>query len=77
MNNLLKDNVIASVSSQTSAGDAGNPAVRPGPKAEFLKRRPAVVVDEHTVEIDSDSGEGAQKASQTFGSLCAKMGNGA
>ncbi|MFQ5653852.1 MAG: 2-oxoacid:acceptor oxidoreductase family protein [Planctomycetota bacterium] len=31
---------------------------------------------EHIVEIVSDSGEGAQKAGQTFGTVCAKMGNG-
>jgi 2-oxoglutarate ferredoxin oxidoreductase subunit alpha len=30
-----------------------------------------------TVEIVSDSGEGAQKCGQIFGSVCAKMGNGA
>lgn len=34
------------------------------------------VLDEHIVEIVSDSGEGAQKAGETFGTLCAKMGNG-
>ena len=33
-------------------------------------------VDEHIVEIVSDSGEGAQKAGQTFGMVSAKMGNG-
>jgi 2-oxoglutarate ferredoxin oxidoreductase subunit alpha len=33
-------------------------------------------VDEHIVEIVSDSGEGAQKAGQTFGSVSARMGNG-
>jgi len=33
-------------------------------------------VDEHIVEIVSDSGEGAQKAGQTFGQISAKMGNG-
>jgi 2-oxoglutarate ferredoxin oxidoreductase subunit alpha len=33
-------------------------------------------VDEHIVEIVSDSGEGAQKAGQSFGSVSAKMGNG-
>jgi 2-oxoglutarate ferredoxin oxidoreductase subunit alpha len=32
---------------------------------------------ETTVEIVSDSGEGAQKCGQIFGSVCAKMGNGA
>jgi 2-oxoglutarate ferredoxin oxidoreductase subunit alpha len=34
------------------------------------------VIHEHIVEIVSDSGEGAQKAGQTFGTVCAKMGNG-
>ena len=33
-------------------------------------------VPEHIVEIVSDSGEGAQKAGQTFGAVSAKMGNG-
>jgi 2-oxoglutarate ferredoxin oxidoreductase subunit alpha len=33
-------------------------------------------IKEHIVEIVSDSGEGAQKAAQTFGTLCAKMGAG-
>nr|VFK36356.1 MAG: 2-oxoglutarate ferredoxin oxidoreductase subunit alpha [Candidatus Kentron sp. SD]VFK38555.1 MAG: 2-oxoglutarate ferredoxin oxidoreductase subunit alpha [Candidatus Kentron sp. SD]VFK78647.1 MAG: 2-oxoglutarate ferredoxin oxidoreductase subunit alpha [Candidatus Kentron sp. SD] len=32
--------------------------------------------DEHIVEIVSDSGEGAQRAGQTFGAISAKMGNG-
>jgi 2-oxoglutarate/2-oxoacid ferredoxin oxidoreductase subunit alpha len=32
---------------------------------------------EHTVEIVSDSGEGAQKCGQIFGAISAKMGNGA
>ncbi len=31
---------------------------------------------EHIVEIVSDSGEGAQKAGQTFGAVSARMGNG-
>ncbi len=33
-------------------------------------------VEEQIVEIVSDSGEGAQKAGQTFGTVSAKMGNG-
>ena len=33
-------------------------------------------IDEHIVEIVSDSGEGAQKCGQTFGTVSAKMGNG-
>lgn len=33
-------------------------------------------VPEHTVEVVSDSGEGAQKCGQIFGAVSAKMGNG-
>ncbi len=36
----------------------------------------AQLIHEHIVEIVSDSGEGAQKAGQTFGTVCAKTGNG-
>ncbi len=42
-----------------------------GRGAPGLERR-----GEHTVEIVSDSGEGAQKAAQIFGAVSAKMGNG-
>lgn len=38
--------------------------------------RAAVRVDEHIVEIVSDSGDGAQTAGQMFGTVSAKMGNG-
>ncbi len=33
-------------------------------------------VTEHTVEVITNSGEGAQKCAQIFGQTCAKMGNG-
>ena len=36
----------------------------------------AIRVQEHIVEIVSDSGEGAQKAGQAYGAISAKMGNG-
>jgi len=36
----------------------------------------ALKVDQHIVEIVSDSGEGAQTCGQMFGTICAKMGNG-
>jgi 2-oxoglutarate/2-oxoacid ferredoxin oxidoreductase subunit alpha len=36
----------------------------------------ATPMSEHTVEIVSDSGEGAQKCGQIFGAVSAKMGNG-
>ena len=38
--------------------------------------RPAETIPEHIVEIVSDSGEGAQKCGQTFGTVSAKMHNG-
>ncbi len=37
---------------------------------------PVVTLEEHIIEIVSDSGEGAQRCGQTFGSIAAKMGNG-
>jgi len=41
------------------------------------RRAPTVVrCSEHTVEIVSDSGEGAQKCGQIFAAVSAKMGNG-
>ncbi len=36
----------------------------------------AIRLKEHIVEIISDSGEGAQKCGQSFGSIVARMGNG-
>lgn len=38
--------------------------------------REPIPIEEHIVEIVSDSGEGAQKAGQSFGNISAKMGNG-
>ena len=38
--------------------------------------RTILSVPEHTVEVVSDSGEGAQKCAQIFGRVSAKMGNG-
>jgi 2-oxoglutarate/2-oxoacid ferredoxin oxidoreductase subunit alpha len=46
---------------------------------DFLRKAimvQASVIPQHIVEIVSDSGEGAQKAGQSFGALSAKMGNG-
>ncbi len=44
--------------------------------APINQAKPPIKIDEHIVEIVSDSGEGAQKAGQTFGTISAKMGNG-
>lgn len=47
------------------------PALHPPGAPPTVLRRP-----EHTVEIVSDSGEGAQKCGQIFAAVSAKMGNG-
>ena len=62
-----------------------SPAGKPGSgKAQRGRRKAAShardispkIIDEHIVEVVSDSGEGAQKCGQSFGSIAAKMGNG-
>ncbi|MBI4501504.1 MAG: 2-oxoacid:acceptor oxidoreductase subunit alpha [Gemmatimonadetes bacterium] len=35
-----------------------------------------ITLPEHTLEVVSDAGEGAQKCGQIFGTVCARMGNG-
>lgn len=45
-------------------------------KAEDSMSATIQKIDEHVVEIISDSGEGAQTAGQMFGTVSAKMGNG-
>ncbi len=53
------------------------PAGAPPPLPPLPQRRAtARQVAEHTVEVVSDSGEGAQKCAQIFGAISAKMGNG-
>lgn len=49
-------------------------ATHPAPRRR--RRPPASKVQEHTIEIVSDAGEGAQKCGQIFGAVSAKMGNG-
>lgn len=48
-----------------------SPATPPSPEHPFVLR-----TSEHTLEIVSDSGEGAQRCGQIFGRLSARMGNG-
>jgi len=40
------------------------------------RAKPAVTIAEHIVEVISDSGEGAQRCGQSFGSIAARMGHG-
>jgi len=53
---------------------ATSASVRASPGLAAASR--AIHVAEHTVEIVSDSGEGAQRCGQLFGQVSAKMGNG-
>jgi 2-oxoglutarate ferredoxin oxidoreductase subunit alpha len=39
-------------------------------------RKDAVTLDEHIIEVISDSGDGAQRCGQSLGAIAAKMGNG-
>ena len=58
-----------STESQTLAGlSPGTEASADGPRI--------LHTPQSTVEVVSDSGEGAQKCGQIFGTVCAKMGNG-
>ena len=52
--------------------------VSTAPDAAYVARSAPTVLRrrEHTVEIVSDAGEGAQKCGQIFGAVSAKMGNG-
>jgi 2-oxoglutarate ferredoxin oxidoreductase subunit alpha len=47
-------------------------SVSPRPPVE----KEAVVLEEHIVEVISDSGEGAQRCGQSLGAIAARMGNG-
>src|SRR5450631_1657546 len=56
-------------------------AVKPRPRATKAappapSAKAAVTLNEHIVEIISDSGEGAQRCGQAFGAIAARMGNG-
>jgi len=49
-------------------------ATRPSSSGQVAKQ--VIELEESVVEIMSDSGEGAQKCGQSFGSIAARMGNG-
>ena len=52
-------------------------AVKPAQSAQpAAAGKTAVTLNEHIVEIVSDSGEGAQRCGQSFGAIAARMGNG-
>lgn len=49
---------------------------QPPTSSDTTRTRQMTVLREHIVEIISDSGEGAQKCGQSFGSIVARMGHG-
>ncbi len=59
------------------ASRAASTAVAHDGAMSAAENRGPTQINEHIVEIVSDSGEGAQKAGQAFGTVSAKMGNGA
>jgi 2-oxoglutarate ferredoxin oxidoreductase subunit alpha len=58
------------VTDTQSLSSAGGVAAAPARRARILR------LPQHTVEIVSDPGEGAQKCGQIFGQVSARMGNG-
>jgi len=51
-------------------------ALREKSRQAPVGEKPVVTLQEHIVEIVSDSGEGAQRCGQSLGAIAAKMGNG-
>jgi 2-oxoglutarate ferredoxin oxidoreductase subunit alpha len=56
--------------------ETSTPPLSPKKGSEKGSAKPAIEIQEHIVEIVSDSGEGAQSCGQTFGAISGKMGNG-
>jgi 2-oxoglutarate ferredoxin oxidoreductase subunit alpha len=61
---------VTTVSESPAARATSTRSARPAGAPSSLRLR------EHTIEIVSDSGEGAQRCGQIFGAVSAKMGNG-
>ncbi len=57
--------------SRPGGAPGGEPRGQSAPQS-----KPAVTLDEHIVEVLSDSGEGAQRCGQSFGSIAARTGHG-
>lgn len=56
--------------------ETSTPPLSPKKGSEKGSAKPAIEIQEHIVEVVSDSGEGAQSCGQTFGAISGKMGNG-
>jgi len=52
------------------------PSTATGTASHARSAKQAVTLAEHVIEIVSDSGEGAQRCGQSFGTIAARMGNG-
>jgi 2-oxoglutarate ferredoxin oxidoreductase subunit alpha len=76
MDTLFKGAKEVRESAQPGTAETSATTKSSAPRGKSAKSKPALVVDEHTVEIVSDSGEGAQKCGQLFASIAARMGTG-
>ena len=56
--------------------NAESSASRADKSRSASRDKDAIILEEHIVEVISDSGEGAQRCGQSFGSIAARMGNG-
>lgn len=81
MNTLFKDDIAKAkpaAGKQPKSADIDQPdevTLEFDPDNDEIKPLSAIVLDEHIVEIVSDSGEGAQKCGQSFGTIAARTGN--
>jgi 2-oxoglutarate ferredoxin oxidoreductase subunit alpha len=76
MNMLFKGEKEVTETAQSTVDPARGKVEPIEPRRKRSGAGNALVIEEHTVEIVSDSGEGAQKCGQSFGSIAARMGNG-
>jgi 2-oxoglutarate ferredoxin oxidoreductase subunit alpha len=62
--------------SETTASAPGRQASRRTPLGVSATAKTVTTLDQHVVEVISDSGEGAQRCGQSFGAIAARTGNG-
>ena len=67
---------MTSQSAQHTAEAAELPPTTVQNRKSGTEARPAEVLQEHIVEIVSDSGEGAQRCGQSLAAIAARSGNG-
>jgi 2-oxoglutarate ferredoxin oxidoreductase subunit alpha len=75
---MLQDPAVETLEVRSPIAKTGNAPVRVTRHQGQPRsgQKPAITISDHTVEIVSDSGEGAQKCGQSFGAIAARSGNG-